>query len=299
MMSDAETRTSSPAMPTLSLVIATLGRVEEVERLLQSLAIQQFTDFDVCLVDQNQDARLGALATAHWPFPVRHHHVPDERGASRARNRGWRETTGSIVLFPDDDCWFAPDFLTRAMATMVQQECDILSGRPTDLAGRTINGRFESDPQWITRENVWTTAIEWLVFFRREALEAIDGFDVDVGIGASTPWQSAEGQDILLRAIAAGYTAWYDPTLTGHHEEIVLGRPDGRVLRKARIYARGMGHVLRCHDYGMPKMANWVIRPLGGSILSLLRGRPAMARYYMQVALGRVEGAAGKLLSRD
>jgi glycosyltransferase involved in cell wall biosynthesis len=281
----------SAPRPTLSLVMATLGRTDQIARLFDSLARQTVADFEVIVVDQNDDDRLVPILEGDWPFPVQRLHTPGERGASRARNRGWRISQGDILLFPDDDCWYPVDFLERALAVMRQQGCDLLSGRPADETGRTINGRFETTALPIDRVTAWTTAIEWIVFFRRTVLEAVDGFDDDIGIGAATPWQSSEIQDIIVRAIAAGFSCWYDPAIVGHHEEIVLGRPDARVLRKARGYARGMGFVLRLHGYSIPMQGNWVARPLAGSMVSLARGRWRMAAYYGQVALGRVEGA--------
>lgn len=289
-------QTSSPpaaagTAPAMSLVVTTLGRVEQVERLFHSLARQSFADFDVLVVDQNDDNRLAALCTRVWPFPLRRLHTPGERGASRGRNRGWRQTKGTIVLFPDDDCWYPADFLAQSIAAMARWNCDIVSGRAADEQGRSINGRFEDTPQPLDLVNVWTTAIEWMVLFRRGALEALDGFDDDIGIGAATPWQSCEIQDILIRALRAGFRCWYDPALAGHHEEMVLGRPDARLIRKAHGYARGMGFVLRLHGYGPVKIAEWIARPLASGMVSLARGKKGMLPYYGRVAFGRLEGA--------
>jgi GT2 family glycosyltransferase len=285
--------------PVLSLVVASLGRTDQVARLLHSLSAQTFRDFDVTVVDQNDDDRLAPVLAGDWTFPVRRIHTPGERGASRARNRGWRETRGATVLFPDDDCWYSPGFLQDALARMERLGCDALSGRAADETGRSINGRFEPVAQAVTRSNVWTTGIEWMVFYRRTVLEAVGGFDEDVGIGATTPWQSCEHQDILLRAGVAGFRCWYDPDVTGHHDEIVAGPPDERVLRKARGYARGMGFVLRAHGYPMHTRAWWMARALAGGLAALARGRRHMLPYYREAALGRLEGALGRTFSRD
>lgn len=287
------------AHPAISLVVTTLGRVAQVERLFDSLARQSFTDFDVLVVDQNDDDRLAALCARSWPFPLARLHTPGERGASRGRNRGWRRTVGDVVLFPDDDCWYPADFLETALAAMRRWDCDILSGRAADENGRSINGRFEATAQPLDRVNVWTTAIEWMVLFRRQALEAVDGFDDDIGIGASTPWQSCEIQDILIRAMTAGFSCWFDPAVAGHHEELVLGRPDARLIRKAHGYARGMGFVLRLHGYGVPTIGSWVLRPLASGLVSVVRGRRGMLPYYGRVAFGRLEGALRRTLARD
>lgn len=278
----------------MSLVVTTLGRITELERLFDSLAAQSFKNFDVTLVDQNDDDRLAALDGLQLPFPVQRIRTLGERGASRGRNRGWRSTRGRLVLFPDDDCWYPPDFLERARAIMMERGCDILSGRPADESGRTINGRFEPVAQAADRANIWTIAIEWLVIYRREVLEAVQGFDEDIGVGASTPWQSSEIQDILLRALNKGFSCWFDPSLVGHHEEVVTGAPTERMRRKGRAYARGMGYVLALHGFGAASKVRWVVRPVGGAAVSLLRGRIARALYYGQVAVGRAEGIAGR-----
>lgn len=291
------TNSSTVGMP-LSLVVATLGRTEQVKHLFDSLAGQSFTDFEVILVDQNDDNRLLPIVQRSWPFSVQRLHTPGERGASRARNRGLRVSRGATLLFPDDDCWYPADFLERGLATMRERQCDVLSGRAADETGRTINGRFEAEAVRIDLANVWTTAIEWIVFFRRTVLETLNGFDDGIGIGAATPWQSSEIQDIIIRALASGFTCWYDPTITGHHEEIVIGKPDARMLRKARGYARGMGFVLRLHGYSVPRRGMWTLRPLAGGLLGLLRGRPHMLPYYGQVALGRLEGALQRTFGR-
>ena len=278
------------SLPTLSLVVTTLGRTAQVERLFESLAGQDAA-FDVVVVDQNDDARLRPIVERAWPFPVTHLHTPGERGASRGRNRGWRACAGRTVLFPDDDCWYPAGFLPHALAVMERRGCAVLAGRAADEMGRSINGRFEEVARPIDRRNVWTTAIEWMVFFHRDVLAAVDGFDEAIGIGAATPWQSSEIQDILLRAMAAGYTCWFDPAVAGHHAEIQIGRPDARDLRKARGYARGMGFVLRLHGYGPGEIGGWIARPFGSAALSIRHAGWHRLPYYGQVALGRLEGA--------
>lgn len=275
----------------MSLVVSTLGRTRELEILLDSLACQTLQPLEVLLVDQNDDERLlPLLKQDRWPFTVRHIRTPCERGLSRGRNRGWRLAKGDVILFPDDDCWYGPNFLDGASKAMMALGCDVLTGRATDENGRSINGRFETRAQQITRANVWTTGIEWVFFFRRHALEAVGGFDEKIGVGASTPWQAAEGQDILLRILEAGFLCWFDPAIAGHHAEIGSAAPDARARRKARAYARGMGYVLRQHRFGFGARAGWIARPLAGAILSLGRGRSKLMRYYGQIALGRLEG---------
>jgi glycosyltransferase involved in cell wall biosynthesis len=285
-------------MPLFSLVVSTKGRVGELETLLASLKAQAFRDFDVLLVDQNGDARLAAIVSKDWGFPLRRLHRPGDRGLSRGRNVGWRESNAEFVLFPDDDCWYPPAFLAYAAQRLAQTGADVLTGRAADQQGRDINGRFETRAQKVVPNRVWTTQIEWVAVFRRALLERLGGYDPDLGVGAATPWQACEGQDLVLRALKAGAACLYDPDLFGHHAELETTHPDLAMVRKGRAYARGMGYVLRRHGWGWGARLYWVARPTARAALSLVRGHRPAARYAQQVAIGRLEGALGRLLTR-
>ena len=274
--------------PVLSLVVATRGRAEPFETLFASLEAQRYRSFEVVVVDQNVDDRVGRPEQEGWSFPIVHCRTPTESGASRARNTGFAAARGAIVLFPDDDCWYPADFLGHALARMEIFEADVLAGRAADATGRDINGRFEQQVTRIARDNVFTTGIEWVVFFRRAVLEATGGYDPDIGVGAATPWQSCEAQDIMLRALKQGFACVFDPSVFGHHAELDIEDPG--MMRKGRAYARGLGYVLRLHDYPAAAAANWVLRPTVRAVLSLLKGNGRLFGYYRNVALGRLEG---------
>ena len=284
----------SSSRPLFSLVVATRGRATPFAALFDSLAAQTLQDFEVVVVDQNPDARVGTPEREGWPFPIRHLRTPGESGASRARNAGFAVAQGAFVLFPDDDCWYPPTFLAHALVRMTAHGADVLAGRAADPAtGRDINGRFEPSVTRIDRGNVWTTGIEWVVVFQRAVLEAVGGYDVAIGVGATTPWQSCEAQDIVLRALEKGFVCVFDPSLFGHHAELDVRDPS--MLRKGRAYARGLGHVLRLHDYPTRAAASWILRPTLRAAISLARGDITLCAYYRNVALGRLEGWRGRV----
>jgi glycosyltransferase involved in cell wall biosynthesis len=68
----------------ISLIVATLNRVDEIERLLASLEQQAYGDFEVLIVDQNEDDRLVPILKSHPELVIRH--LRSARGLSRARN---------------------------------------------------------------------------------------------------------------------------------------------------------------------------------------------------------------------
>lgn len=282
--------------PALSVIVSTLGRHDEFAGLLRSLQGQSNRDFELIVVDQNSQPIVAPLVRDEQlsSFPIRYLHTPDEKGLSRGRNRGLAVASGEFVLFPDDDCWYPANFIESGLRQLRDGPWDALTGRPTSEDGEPIHGRFEARAQQINRSNVWTTQIEWIAFWRRDLLERLGGFDELIGLGASSPWQSAEGQDLMLRALAAGARCRYNPDLNAHDKGFDRREADAAFVAKARAYGRGLGHVMRKHRIGYATSLYYLSRSLGGSIIAAISWELPLARFHAATAVGRLEGILGK-----
>ena len=280
----------------ISLVVSTVNRADELTRLLDSLLGQEFKDFEILVVDQNRDDRIVPLLECyHSQLKIRRIATPGRHGISSGRNDGWRHARGDVVVFPDDDCWYPSWFLRRGLEVLDATGAELVSGRFADKGGRSINGRFASGAQFITRKSVWITQSESATFYCRELLERLGGFDEELGIGSASPWQAAEGPDLILKALKRGYPCYYDPSLYGFHREYNLDDPTEGMTRRGRMYGRGMGYVLRCHRYGFPTLLHWTLRPLVTAFISAICGRIHRVAYSLSVSVGRAEGWAGRL----
>jgi glycosyltransferase involved in cell wall biosynthesis len=261
---------------------------------MESLRKQNFKDFEVVVVDQNHDDRIVPILESYrFKLNIRRIHTPDRQGVSSGRNDGWRKACGSFIVFPDDDCWYPSWFLSKGIDLLDATGAKIVSGRFADDAGRSINGRYASRAQFITRRSVWITQHEPASFYRRELLQRLDGFDEELGIGSSSAWQAAEGPDFVLKALEQGRLCYFDPSLYGFHREYDLDDRSGEMAAKGRMYGRGMGYVLRRHHYGVHSLLYWVLRPLAGATLALVKGRLHRANYSIAVSVGRIEGWLG------
>jgi glycosyltransferase involved in cell wall biosynthesis len=275
----------------VSVVVPTLERTTELTRLMESLLVQEFKDFEVIVVDQNSDDRIVPVLEPYQPkLRITRIRMPRRRGISSGKNDGWRKAGGEVVVFPDDDCWYPPWFLRKGLELIDATGAELVSGRFADERGRSINGRFASRAQVITRRSVWIAQSEAATFYRRDLLERVGGFDETLGIGAASPWQAAEGPDVVLKALQIHCVCCYDPTLFGFHREFDLDDPSGGMTRKGRAYGRGMGYVLRRHRFGVFSLLQWVSRPLVTALMSVACGRFNRAAYSLSVSLGRIEG---------
>lgn len=274
-----------------SLIMATVGRTEEVGRFLVSLNEQPHRDFELIIVDQNPDYRLySILAPYRDVFPITHVRTTG-KGLSRARNLGLGYVGGDVLAFPDDDCRYPPDLLSAVDRTLAARpELGGITGRSVDERGDTSSGRFASEPGPVDRLNVWGRGISFAIFVRAQSVRGLL-FDETLGAGAGTRWGSGEETDYLLQLLGRGGKLYYDPALTVVHPSFIPPY-DAGARRKARAYGCGMGHLLRRHGYPPRVKAMRLVRPLGGAMLSAASLRVAKAGYHWNVFRGRLKGLA-------
>ncbi|RYJ01074.1 MAG: glycosyltransferase family 2 protein, partial [Acetobacteraceae bacterium] len=268
-----------------SLVVATRGRDRELAELFESLLAQQ-AELEVIVVDQNSDDRLAPVVAAYETRLSLLWHRSAVANACHARNLGLALARGEIVGFPDDDCLLPHGVLAQVAAAFEEDGgLAVLTGPAASPEGGLGSGRWRKEAGPITSANVWTSVIEFNLFLRRPLALALGGFDEQLGPG--TPLGSAEGNDLVLRAIEAGHAARYEPSLRIVH-------PDKRLtpvaVERAGLYGRGMGFVLRRHAVPAAVWLPFFIRPLGGVVLSVLRLRGLAARYYWATFRGRLAG---------
>jgi hypothetical protein len=209
------------------------------------------------------------------------------RNANHARNLGLRHTRGEIVTFPDDDCLYPHGVLDRVdTAFAASPALAVLTGPAASPEGGLGSGRWRTESGAIDLANVWTSVIEFNLFLRRATALSLGGFDE--GMGPGSRFGSAEGNDLVCRAMAAGLHARYDADLRIIH-------PDKRLsdvaVARAESYGRGLGFALRRHGAPASAWLAFLVRPLGGVAVSLLRGRMHDAAYYFMTWRGRLAGA--------
>lgn len=268
-----------------SLIVATMGRDQELRALFDSILAQQWPSLDIILVDQNRDDRLAPIAAEYAQrLPLRHIRTPRPH-ANAARNLGLCAAIGDIVAFPDDDCTLPPGTLAQVASAFRDPALQVLTGPAASPAGGLGSGRWHGEGGPITLRTVWTSVIEFNLWLRRDTALALGGFDEALGPGS--PLGSAEGNDLVCRALAAGHAARYDPALLVVH-------PDKRLsdvaAERAHRYGAGLGFVLRRHRVPFGTWTPFLYRPLAGAALSLARGRLHHGAYYWQSFRGRLAG---------
>jgi glycosyltransferase involved in cell wall biosynthesis len=242
-------------MPRFSLIVATFNRTDEFSVLLDSLVSQQVRDYELIVVDQNPDDRLSILLT-EWTLKVaeqdsggKYHievkHLRCPPGVSRARNLGLSHSTGDILAFPDDDCWYHPDTLQNVNSWFEQHEdYGIVSLGCRDERGRVSGNHWwqsECDLKWI---NIFRASGTCCFFVRRPPQSIPLAFDESLGPGAGTAFGCGEDTDFLLTLMSFGIRGRF-------YSLLHVGHPckDGFVdVKRAESYGGGFGRVLAKHS---------------------------------------------------
>lgn len=219
--------------PSVSVVICT-NRPAGLAAAVASVLANEEPPFDLLVVAQGgPDASWAHAELASLPDEVRHDprlrivHDP-ERGLSHARNVGVRETTGDLILFTDDDCTVASDWVAAHVACYQERpEAMLLYGKVVPPASYTGKEGFVPtfEPTPIRdRARFKGGLIQGMganMSCRRALLERIGPFDEVLGAGG--PLMSAEDLDLSLRAFSAGQVILADSRPLVVHEGGVRG----------------------------------------------------------------------------
>lgn len=272
------------AAPRFSLVMATVGRSGELQRLFDSLLAQTEPRFELIVVDQNADERVAALLPRlkQAGVAVQHLRTP-ERNASAARNLGLRAARGRWVAFPDDDCWYEPETLARAAQRLDARDapdalvgCWVELNLPAPQLALQAWRRFRGGPACMIAQ-----------FMRTEAVRRWGGFDDCIAPGC---WYGGgEETDLLLRALQAGGRWVHEPTVRVHHAYGPGQRP--MAWREQLSRSRGTGAL-----YAKHRLSPWVIvRGLLAPPAQALLRRPQALGWgpALAVSLGRLQGWLG------
>jgi GT2 family glycosyltransferase len=274
--------------PTFDLVVGTVGRVDELNRLLDSLERQTYRSFRVLVVDQNDDGRAEPVLSGRSIELVRLTSTP---GLARARNAALGLVVADVLAFPDDDCRYPPSLLTDVAKRLgADAELDGLSLPTEDADGRRDAG-WAGEPTLLTTRNLWNLVASAGLFLRRPLLERVGRFDEQLGIGGPGPWRSSEETDYVIRALREGARIAYDPSLAVEHPLTVAS---GQALvARGRSEGASVGYLLRKHRYPPRTLGRMAVRPVGGVILSLARRDVDRARFHAATLAGRIRGYVG------
>jgi glycosyltransferase involved in cell wall biosynthesis len=280
----------------VSLVVATLDRSEEFRRMLESMRKQTERRFELIIIDQNSDDRLVSIIEGKRADGLVIRHVRrDTRGVCPARNAGLALARAPIVAFPDDDCWYEPDAVANALAYFTAQPTIVgVVGHWVEFDPDRRRPPASLDPRrW--RLYKGGDAAAFSLFFRTEALRAVNGFNEYLGPGSY--FGCAEEEDLILRLLETNARIDYVPTVHIHHDHSHAPALTDAQRRRNRLYGRGTGAVLAKHKFPLWIVARSLVGPVYHALRAPNKSEALLLGGY--TILGRVEGLVGWWLNGD
>ena len=241
----------------VTVIVCTRNRADRLLRCLRSLQRLRHRNLELLIIDNapadNSTMEI-VLQVAREDARVRY--VREQRaGLSAARNRGLREARGRFVAFTDDDIRVDPlwvDAILRGFRRRADIAC---------VTGLVASSSLELPAeQYFDARVGWSSSCDQRLFeatasprdsrshpyaagacgtganiaFRREAIEAIGGFDECLGVGS--PTCGGEDLDMFVRLLRSGRALSYEPAALVWHDH----RVDEKDLQR-QMYCYGKG----------------------------------------------------------
>jgi GT2 family glycosyltransferase len=201
-----------PAYPKVSVVVCVYNGERTIDSCLASLEKLNYPNYEVIAVNDGSTDGTRRIAES---YPYIHLINQENQGLSAARNVGMRVATGEIIAFTDADCMADPDWLTYLVARFQSSDFGAVGGPnlppPDDSLVASCVAVSPGAPTHILLDDEVAEHIPGCnMAFRREALEAITGFD---------PIFRAAGDDVDLcwRLQNKGYKIGFSPAAVVWH----------------------------------------------------------------------------------
>jgi GT2 family glycosyltransferase len=235
--------------PRISVVVCSCNGARTIRDCLDGLQQVNYPDFEVIVVDDGSTDGTGDIARRYNSVRV----IRTENcGLSSARNTGMAAASGRIVVYIDDDTRPDPDWLTYLAATFLQTDHVGVGGPniapPGDGLIAECVAKAPGGPIHVLLDDELAEHIPGCnMAFRKDALEAIGGFDPQFR-------SAGDDVDICWRLQERGWTLGFSPAaMVWHHrrnsvrsywkQQIGYGAAEALLERKWPQKYNSWGHV--------------------------------------------------------
>lgn len=247
-----------------SLVVATLNRFEELEKLFESLVHQtiDLKKFELVVVDQNDNDLILPLIEKYSTVLLIHYIKISRKSSTFSRNIGIRAAKGEYIAFPDDDCVYYEDTLEVAVAEI--KKChypDMIIGKLFNRDTREyIFKKTSSKIQKINYCNFYNVVSAVTIFMKKSDII----FDEQFGIGER--YYAHEDGDLILMHLKEGKKVIYSPSIDIYHPPY-----NNQNMSNEKSYKYGYGVGAVCRKYRSLPLIYLLVKILSYQIIVMFK----------------------------
>lgn len=256
------------AYPKVSVIVCAYNAERTMDRCLASLEKLNYPNYEVIVVNDGSTDATRKICEGYDYIRLI---SQENQGLSGARNVGLRASTGDIIAYTDSDCMPDPDWLTYLVACFQSSDFAAVGGPnlppPDDSLVASCVAVSPGAPTHVLLDDEVAEHIPGCnMAFRREALEAISGFD---------PIFRAAGDDVDLcwRLQNKGHKIGFSPAAVVWHFRRNTLRD---YLKQQRGYGKAEALLYFKHPYrfNMLGQSRWFGRIYGDISTFLLSLQP-------------------------
>lgn len=114
-----------PLKPMVSVIVAAYNIENYIQRCVQSLQDQVYSNIEIVIVDDGSSDRTSeiveSLARNDSRIVVVH---KDNEGLPQARKTGFLQSSGDYICFVDGDDWFEPTYISELLNILLETDAD-------------------------------------------------------------------------------------------------------------------------------------------------------------------------------
>lgn len=212
----------------ISLVIATLNRGEDILSILNQIAVLESKPTEIIVIDQSEDYPILIKTSLEEiihdkNLNIKYHKIKI-KSASYARNYGVSIATCDFIIFIDDDVIIPNDFFEKYLAS-INLDYDAIAGKvlgldeetnyslPKQFIDKNVGFLFRPMNYGISMNNSDLGTCNMLI--KKAVFQKLNGFDENL--------QRLEDSDLATRFLKNRFKSYYDPSISLIHKFTTTG----------------------------------------------------------------------------
>lgn len=172
--------------PLVSIIIPTYNREKKLQRALNSVLSQTYSNWEVCIVDNHSSDKSIDLIDGYNDSRIKVYKIQNNGIIGASRNTGIKNAKGKYLAFLDSDDWWSSKKLEKSIkllekekASLVYHDCFIVNKEHQRFFIKTTKSRKLNTPVFddlIVNGNCLITSS---VVLKSEFMTKISGFSTD------------------------------------------------------------------------------------------------------------------------